>query len=709
MAGGCPTGGLLRVTAPAATARDPESIGVLERLRGVLLGGPRNLFDPRIHQHLALIAFFAWVGLGSDGLSSSCYGPQAAYLELGAHTHLALYLVVLMVATVFLISASYSQIIEQFPTGGGGYLVATKLLGPMPGVISGSALVVDYVLTISISVATGCDAIFSFLPGTLVAWKLPAEFAVLGLLILLNLRGVKESVLVLTPIFIAFIVSHVVLILYGILSQGSHLGTMLGGTVQDTHAAVSQLGMLGVALVFLRAFSLGGGTYTGIEAVSNGVVILREPRVHTGKMTMLYMATSLAFTAGGILICYLLTHVQYQDGKTLNASLWETLTAGWHLGGMRVGPGVVGFTLISEGALLFVAAQSGFIDGPRTLAAMAVDQWVPKRFAHLSERLVTQNGIIAMGAAATVVLIYTKGALDLLVVMYSINVFLTFTLSQVGMARHWLQVRHQGQHWRRRLAINTVGATVTGTILAITTSLKFEQGGWVTLLATSGLIALCFGIRRHYRRVRSLLSSLDDTLANLPLAEPRREPELAPDGPTAIVLVESYGGLGIHTLLSIQRLFPRHYRNMVFVSVGRVDSAQFKGVHEMEALEATVKHDLEQYVHFAERLGLYAEYRYAIGTDLIEELEGMCLDLVKEFRRTVVFTGQLVFQRENLFTRSLHHETAFSIQRRLQFLGLQVIILPIRVWEHAAPARARGVPRQAPQRVAATGSSSIPS
>src|SRR5262249_7243676 len=159
-----------------------------------------------IHQHLALIAFFAWVGLGSDGLSSSCYGPQEAFLQLGAHRHLALYLVITTVLTVFLISASYSQIIELFPSGGGGYLVASKLLGPMPGVISGSALVVDYVLTICTSVAGGCDAIFSFMPG--MQWlKLPAEFGVVLWLIVLNLRGAKESILILTPIFLSFIVS----------------------------------------------------------------------------------------------------------------------------------------------------------------------------------------------------------------------------------------------------------------------------------------------------------------------------------------------------------------------------------------------------------------------------------------------------------------------------------------------------------------------
>jgi amino acid transporter len=459
---------------------------------------------------------------------------------------------------------------------------------------------------------------------------------------------------------------------------------LLADTARESHQAVSTMGLAGVAIVMLRAFSLGGGTYTGIEAVSNGVGVLREPRVETGKRTMMLMATSLSFTAGGILLCYLLNRVPFEEGRTLNASLWGVLAAGWHVDGLSVGPWIVTFTLLSEGALLFVAAQTGFVDGPRTLAAMAVDEWVPKRFKNLSERLVTQNGVLGMGLAAALVLAYTGGAIGILVVMYSINVFLTFTLSQFGMARHWVQVRKEGKPWKRRLTVNAVGALVTATILVITASLKFLEGGWVTLVATTALILLCVAIRRHYGRVRRLMASLDETLLSLPLSDPPVPAELSADGPTAIVLVEAYNGLGVHTLLSLQRLFPRHYRNAVFVSTGQVDSAQFKGVDELGALEKKVRCDLEHYVALAQRMGLYAEYRYTLGTDLVQELEDVCSALIKEFRRPVVFAGQLVFQRENLFTRTLHHETAFSIQRRLQFRGIQVIVLPIRVWERGA-------------------------
>jgi len=496
---------------------------------------------------------------------------------------------------------------------------------------------------------------------------------------------VKESVTTIAPVFAIFVLTHALLLIVVI---GGHAGAVpqVAREVRASmHQSTGALGMMGALALFVRAYSLGGGTYTGIEAVSNGVSMLREPRVITAKKTMLLMATSLAFTAGGILLCYLLNRVVFEPGRTLNATLWTTITRGWHVGRVELSGPVVAFTLIAEGALLFVAAQTGFLDGPRTLAAMAVDEWVPKRFKNLSERLVTQNGVLTMGIAAAAVLIYARGAVNLLVVMYSINVFLTFTLSQFGMAKHWFQVRKEG-HWKRRLVVNAVGAIVTATILVITASLKFGEGGWVTLVATGALIALCLAIRSHYRRVRALLASLDEVLLNLPLHDPVNLPELVPDGPTAIVLVESYSGLGVHTLLSIYRLMPKHFKNFVFVSVGLVDSAQFKGADELGALEAKVRCDLESYVSLSERMGAYAEYRYALGTDLVDELEHLCTDLVREFRRSVVFTGQLVFQRETLFTRTLHHETAFSIQRRLQFAGIQVIVLPIRVWERTKAA-----------------------
>ena len=180
------------------------------RLKNLLIGRARSLSDSRLFHQVSLVAVLAWVGLGADGLSSSCYGPEETFKALGAHPHLSLIVLLMCVGTILVICASYSQIIELFPSGGGGYLVATKLLSPTAGVVSGSALLIDYVLTIAISIASGADAVFSFLPVEWHAWKLPFTLAGVAILTVLNLRGVRESVLVFVPIFFLFLATTLI-------------------------------------------------------------------------------------------------------------------------------------------------------------------------------------------------------------------------------------------------------------------------------------------------------------------------------------------------------------------------------------------------------------------------------------------------------------------------------------------------------------------
>lgn len=645
---------------------------MVERFKALILGKPKDPLDPHVFHHLSLIAFFAWVGLGADGLSSSCYGPEEAFLSLGTHSHLALWLALMVVGTVFLLSASYSQIIEHFPTGGGGYLVSTKLLGPLPGVTSGCALLVDYVLTIAISIASSMDAIFSFLPPAFLSWKFAAALFCLTGLIVLNLRGVKESVVVLTPIFLVFVVTHVLVVFYGILTHGTGLPVLVSDTLRETRSGIQTLGWGAVLFILFRAFSLGGGTFTGIEAVSNGLQILREPRVVTAKKTMLYMATSLSFTAGGLLINYLLNHVQPSAGQTLNAVLVQGLTARWPFGHL-----FYLLTLVSEGALLVVAAQAGFVDGPRVMSNMALDRWLPRRFTNLSEQLVMKDGVWLMGLAAMAMLIYTHASVRILVVMYSINVFLTFTLSQLGMVRYWWQ--NQGRGWIRGLAINFIGLLLTFGILVMTAIIKFGEGGWVTLVVTGCFIFICIRIRSHYHDTVQALKDLNQVLGDLPLPEAAEAPQKQADQPTAVLMVTGYNGIGIHSILAIQRFFPGHFKNFVFLSAGIIDSGRFKGRAEIDALKRTVENDLAKYVRTANRMGFYAESHAGLGTDVVEELEVLCGQVAQEWDKKVYFMGQLAFEGETLWTRLLHNQTTFALQRRLLFNGLEAVILPIRV------------------------------
>ncbi|HEY6035291.1 MAG TPA: APC family permease, partial [Kofleriaceae bacterium] len=492
-----------------------------------LLGRARDLRDPHVFHQMSLVAFLAWVGLGADGLSSSSYGPEEAFKAIGHwapegcntavkdvagchfipdHAYLAVFLAGAIAATVFIISWSYRRIIEEFPHGGGGYIVATKHLGPYVGAVSGSALLVDYVLTIAISLASGADAIFNFLPEAWLPYKLASVLGVLCVLTLMNLRGVKESVTVLTPIFLLFLVTHAILIFGAIGTNLGHTSEIASSVSAGARSHVSTAGMIGVLLVFMRAFSLGGGTFTGIEAVSNGLAIMREPRVRTAKRTMLLMAVSLAITASGILLAYLLLHIVPEKGKTMNG-----LLAAKFVGDGGLATVFVVLTMISEGALLFVAAQAGFVDGPRVMANMALDQWMPHRFAALSEQLTMRNGVYLMAAAAALLLVYTKGSVDALVVMYSINVFITFTLSNVAMVRHAAHAKQP--NWRRAVFVHLLAATVCGMILVVTLVEKFAEGGWVTSVITATLVGVCFMIRRHYRTVGGKVAELSRELS----------------------------------------------------------------------------------------------------------------------------------------------------------------------------------------------------
>ncbi len=421
---------------------EPEK-SLSKRVKTALIGRGRDLQDRSIYHALALSAFLAWVGLGADGLSSSCYGPEEAFLALGEHHYLGLIVAAAAAFTVFIISASYAQIIELFPSGGGGYLVASKLLSPTLGMVSGCALLIDYILTIAISLSSGADALFSFLPPEWYHLRLPFAVACVVLLTILNLRGVRESVIPLVPIMIGFVLLHAFAILYAI---GSHVGNfpeVISTTATDFKAASSEVGLFGLFFLLMKAYSMGAGTYTGIEAVSNGLPIIRQPRVVNGKKTMLYMAASLAFMVVGLMVAYLLFRVEHVPGKTLNAVLLEAMSRDWSSGTAVT---FVTATLITEAALLFVAAQAGFLDGPRVMANMALDRWLPSRLSNLSDRLVTQNGILMMGTLATVLVLATGGSVRTLVVLYSITVFITFVLSQSGMVRHWWQSRERDAH-----------------------------------------------------------------------------------------------------------------------------------------------------------------------------------------------------------------------------------------------------------------------
>jgi amino acid transporter len=663
---------------------EDRSIG--QKVRGLIIGKARSPEDPTVFHKLSLIAFFAWVGLGADGLTSSCYGPEEAFVALQGHRFLSLFVGLATVLTILVISASYSQIIELFPSGGGGYLVASKLLSPSFGMISGCALLIDYVLTISVSIASGADALFSLFPAKWHVLRLPVALGGVLLLTVLNMRGVKESVIPLVPLFLIFIATHVFAILYTLIRHLLNFPQVAAETVRDVQITHSQIGMLGMIVLILHAYSMGAGTYTGIEAVSNGLPILREPRVQTAKRTMRYMASSLAFLAMGLMVAYLLYGVERESGKTLNAVLFEHITAGWNTGW---GHGFVFVTLLSEAVLLLVAAQTGFLDGPRVLANMALDRWVPTKFATLSDRLVTQNGILLMGSASVATIFLTEGKVGVLVVLYSINVFITFVLSQMGMVRHWWKVRATVAAWKKKILVNGVGLAMTGFILASVILVKFFEGGWITLLITAALVAVAIAIKRHYKNTARLLHHLNGlvTAANASLSDGippesrngKTSPECDPNAKTAVLLVNGFSGLGLHTMFNVIRLFGDVFKNFVFINVGVVDAGMFKGAAEIEHLRAEAQNQANRYVEFMRRNGYYAQAISSVAIDIVDEVSKIAPKVLEQFPHAVFFGGQLVFANDSFLSRWLHNYTAFAIQRRFYHQGIPIVILPVRV------------------------------
>lgn len=650
-----------------------HEISFKQKIWHKLVGEPRNINEPSLFHKISLIPLLAWIGLGADGLSSSSYGPEEAFRALGSHYYIAVLIGLATALTVFIIAYAYSRIIEYFPYGG-GYVVSTKTISKSAGVISGSALVVDYILTITVSLVSCGDAIFSFLPLTFQKYKLFFVVFLIIFLIILNLRGVKESILILTPIFAIFILTHILLIGYGIFSHANQVGPVFSQFNSSLKMDMGSIGFIGILAIFLRAFSMGGGTYTGIEAVSNSMQIMREPKVQTGKRTMAYMALSLAFTASGLLICYALFQLKPDEGKTLNAILAEEVFRNWPLGGW-----IAFITIFSEGALLIAASQAGFVGGPRVLANMATDFWVPRRFAMLSEQLTMHNGILLLGVASIILLFYTHGSISALVVMYSINVFLTFSLSQFGMINFFLRNKGKDKNWKRHISIHIIGFILCVTILCVTIYEKFSEGGWATLAITSVFIAFCYLIKRHYGKVREGAQKLEDILQKIQTGKNINNEPLNPREPTAILLVSGFNGFGLHTWLSINRKFPHYYKNFVFISIAEVDQESFKGSAEMEQLKLSVEEGLKKYVQLVRSYGLAADYRIDAGTDVVDTAARMCESLAKEFPRSMVFTGKLIFREEHIFQKLLHNETAYAIQRRLQWDGIETVILPIRV------------------------------
>ncbi len=443
----------------------------------------------------------------SDNLSSVAYATELIMFSLLAAGAGAFWLVMpisgAIVAIFLIIVVSYRQTIRAYPGGGGSYIVARENLGTGPGLVAAAALLTDYVLTVSVSVAAGVAAILSAFPGAFDALRVPLSVVAILVVMTINLRGIRDSGTIFAIPTYAFLVTTLGLIGIGILRVLLGDPPQVGGVVPAA-VPVESLGVL----LLMRAFADGCSAITGVEAVSNGVPAFRAPEWRNARTTLTVM---------GILVATMFLGLSYLAGVAgaMPAANGETVISQVGRSVYGTGPIYYLFQLATTGVLI-LAANTSFADFPRLSSILARDGFMPSRFAFRGERLAFSAGIVVLAGVAIVVLVAFGGRVEALIPLYAIGVFTSITLSQIGMVRHWL--RDRGPDWRRSAAINGFGAFSTAIVTVIFAVAKFALGAWLILLIIPLLVLAMLGIRRLYAR-RQLEA---DVRADAVIGPPRR-------------------------------------------------------------------------------------------------------------------------------------------------------------------------------------------
>lgn len=461
-------------------------------IRSVLLGSPLPTAaeeEQRLGKIKALAIF------SSDALSSVAYATEEILLVLvlagtGA-LRFSLPIALAISALLAIVASSYFQTVHGYPSGGGAYIVAYDNLGLLPGLIAGGALLIDYVLTVAVSITAGIAAMTSAVPAL---YPLRIELCLLAIVLITwaNLRGVKESGTLFAIPTYAFVLLALSLITTGLVRMATG---HLPGPIQPT-GLLPEDQLQGVTLfLLLRAFASGCTALTGVEAISNGVQAFKRPAARNAGITLIAMAVLLGVMFLGITAL----------GRQLNIAPVEHETVVSQIGRQIFGGGIVyGLLQAATTLILVLAANTSFNGFPRLAAILAQDRFLPRQLTNLGDRLVFANGIVALALAASVLVALFGGQTHRLIPLYAIGVFLSFTLSQAGMVRHWFSIRGEGWHWKA--SINGLGALVTGVVLVVVVSTKFLHGAWLVLLLIPALVMVFRVIKRHYATLAAQLS-----------------------------------------------------------------------------------------------------------------------------------------------------------------------------------------------------------
>jgi amino acid transporter len=457
-------------------------------LKRILLGDPlasSQAPHQRISKVVALAVF------SSDALSSVAYATEEILLALSAGGFLALQYGLPVAGCValllFVVAVSYRQTIHAYPSGGGAYIVAKENLGEGPGLTAAAALLVDYVLTVAVSIASGVAAITSAFP-SLYPHRVAIGVALIAAITLANLRGIRESGALFAPPTYFFVFTLGMMILVG-LFRSQFLG--ITPAPPPPLPATEPIALL----LLLRAFASGCTALTGVEAISNAVPAFREPESRNASITLAWMAGILGFLfAGTSLLAHRLDLVPRPEETILSQLAHGIFGSGWLYYALQVATALI----------LTLAANTSFADFPRLSSLLAKDRFLPRQLANRGDRLVFSNGIISLGLVSALLLVIFHGDTHAIIPLYAVGVFLSFTLSQFGMVRHWHD--HPEPGWRTKMAVNLTGGSVTAVVAVVIASSKFLHGAWMVILLIPILVLGFQGVRRHYAFVAQELS-----------------------------------------------------------------------------------------------------------------------------------------------------------------------------------------------------------
>jgi len=465
------------------------------RLKRLLLGSPlrtTELHEQKLSKKAALTVF------ASDNLSSTAYATEEILLVLvvagPALLHAAVPIAGAIAVLLVIVVLSYGQLIRAYPAGGGAYAVAKENLGVGLGLVAAAALLIDYILTVAVSVAAGVAAIASAIPA-LHAYRPLLCFVAILILTVVNLRGVRESARAFAIPVYTFIFSIFVLIVVGLLREAP--GPAVPG---EASANLTQFSMM---WLLLRGFAHGCVALTGVEAISNGVQAFRNPPVRNAQITMYLMAAILGAMFLGV------SRLAYTFGITPHPEQTVVSQIARAVFGHDLsGSGLLYYlTQFSTTAILILAANTSYAGFPRLASILAQDRFVPRQFANLGDRLVFSNGIVILGAGSLALILIFRGDVHSLIPLYAIGVFLSFTLSQSGLVRYWWGSRGKGWPWR--LGLNLLGAAATGVVLLVIAVVKFAEGAYIVVFAVPAVMLIFWKTRRHYFLLQTQLSLSD--------------------------------------------------------------------------------------------------------------------------------------------------------------------------------------------------------